>query len=99
LTRANSDHVTDSHGRRILDSCKVTDLRIGNGRLHNDIHGELTFHSHNGTSPLDYLLLNSNDFQHISHFQIDNVSEFSDHCGLSFSIRGRANMKIQPNGT
>jgi len=65
VPRANSDHVTDSHGRRILEVCNITYLRIGNGRLHNDIHGELTFHLHNGTSTLAYLLLKSNDFQHI----------------------------------
>ena len=35
-SRASQDHVTDTHGQRMIALCKSTSFVIGNGRLHND---------------------------------------------------------------
>lgn len=87
IPRANSDHVVDSHGRRLVDLCKTTSLLIGNGRLHTDQIGEFTFHSHNGSSTVDYILLGKDDFKCISNFEIVEQNEFSDHSGLNFCVK------------
>ena len=67
--------------------CKSTSFVIGNGHLHNDESvGEITFYSKNGSSVVDYFLLQKQDFSYVIDFRILNQNEFSDHSGLSFSF-------------
>ena len=67
--------------------CKSTSIVIGNGHLHNDESvGEITFYSKNGSSVVDYFLLQKQDFSYVIDFRILNQNEFSDHSGLSFSF-------------
>ncbi|MES9885080.1 MAG: endonuclease/exonuclease/phosphatase family protein, partial [Sedimenticola sp.] len=96
LDRVSQDSVTNAHGNSLLDLCKATSLRIANGRLGADKHnGAYTYFSRNGSSVIDYLLLNYNDFEYVQSFAIQNFTEFSDHAPLSFSLhtRGRRNME------
>ena len=70
-SRANQDIILDYNGRTTLDLCKSTGLLIANGRLFNDTNiGKFTFCSHRGQSTVDYLLLNFEDFENISYFDI-----------------------------
>ena len=63
-------------------------LLIANGRLFNDTDiGKFTFCSHRGQSTVDYLLLNFEDFENISYFDILEHNEHSDHAPISFNIR------------
>ena len=71
VDRANQDHVTDTHGRRLISLCIETGLCIGNGRLKNDTEGKVTYYSRNGASLIDYLLLSKNDFKHIKEFDVN----------------------------
>ena len=88
-TRVNKDHVLDPYGTRLLDLCKTTGLLLANGRLHNDESiGEYTFISHRGTSVVDYLLLNYNDFKYINIFEIEPINDLSDHSAIHFCIVG-----------
>ena len=85
--RVNKDHVLDTHGKRIIDLCKSTNLLIGNGRLHSDSGiGEFTFINHNGMSTVDYILLEYNNFSLIKDFNIMPINEFSDHCAFHFCV-------------
>jgi len=69
--RANRDHVIDTQGRRLIELCQTTSFVIGNGRLFKDRGiGNHTFHSVNGSSTVDYFLLNVNDFIHVTDFEI-----------------------------
>ena len=77
----------DSHGRSLLSLCKSTSLIIGNGRLYNDQNGEITFYSRNGCSTVDYFLLNFDDLKHVSTFEVNPISEFSDHCALRIYLK------------
>jgi exonuclease III len=89
--RVSVDHVIDTNGRRLLDLCQSASIIIGNGRLHNDRGiGDYTFHSINGSSVVDYLLLGADTIEYISHFEILPTTEFSDHSGISFNIMGNA---------
>ena len=86
-SRANKDRVLDYYGRYLLELCQCTGLLIANGRLFNDKNtGNFTFYSHQGQSTVDYLLLNFCDFDTLSHFEISEFNEFSDHAPLSFNI-------------
>ena len=87
-TRANRDNVTDAYGRRLLELCKTTNLLIANGRLGLDKDvGDFTFYGEKGCSVVDYLLLPLTDFETISSFKICDVTEFSDHAGISFGLK------------
>ena len=90
--RASCDHVTDCQGKRLIELCLATSLVIGNGRLHSDRGiGDFTFHSKNGSSVVDYVLLNFDDFDCLSNFCILPPNEFSDHSGLELSLTGIEN--------
>ena len=76
------------HGRRLIELCQSTSFILGNGRLHNDRGiGDYTFHSRIGSSTVDYVLLYSPDIKYITKFEIEEITEFSDHCGISFSVQ------------
>ena len=49
-SRENFDSTINNHGKRIIDICKIHDLRILNGRTKGDSLGRPTFH---GTSVVD----------------------------------------------
>ena len=85
--RENKDHVIDSYGKRLIVLCKTTNQLIANGRLGSDKGiGEFTFYGQKGCSAVDYLLLSLLDFETISHFNVCETTEFSDHAGITFGI-------------
>jgi hypothetical protein len=85
--RMSSDHIIDSHGRRLLEVCYSSGLIIGNGRLHKDKNiGNFTCCSNKGLSVVDYIMLNYEDFYIITDFDILPFTEFSDHAPLYFSL-------------
>ena len=67
--------------------CKSTDMRIVNGRLHNDAQvGSFTCMIVNGESLVDYLLTSYENFSIVHDFKILPFNEFSIHAPLYFSI-------------
>ena len=46
--RNNFDNILNSHGKRLLETCKIFDLRILNGRSKGDYLGNTTYHGKNG---------------------------------------------------
>jgi hypothetical protein len=84
--RKSMDNVTNAHGLKLIDLCKSTSLRNANGRLGNDHNGSFTFFNSLGSSVINYLLLKNQDFLFINNFSVSPLSEWSDHCALSFDI-------------
>jgi len=95
--RVNKDHVIDAYGRQLLSLCKTTDLIIANGRLPNDKSGEYTFQNNNGSSTVDYFLLNYHDFETIKDFYILSPTEFSDHNGVHIILSRTREPNELPN--
>lgn len=85
LPRASVDTVSNSQGTQLLDLCKSTSLKIGNGRL-DDGHC-FTYYSRIGTSVIDYILLKYESFHLVGQFKVLAFNEFSDHAPLQFSLR------------
>ena len=56
--RRSQDVAVNSSGRRLLELCKLTGMRIANGRVPGDEHGALTFLARGGIggSVVDYIL-------------------------------------------
>ena len=85
--RTSHDHVCNSFGNKLLSLCKENDLCIVNGRLEE---GKFTCHNLNrnrlGSSVVDYLISNFNNFPCMSKMQVHDLTEFSDHCPIEFSL-------------
>ena len=93
----NTDHVLDTHGRRLLLLCQTSDLFIANGRVHEDRSiGAHTFMSLNGMSTVDYLIANPSDLKCLSNFKILNFNEFSDHALVFLSLPRNLSNKPAP---
>lgn len=69
----------NNHGKRLLEICKNTDLRILNGKLCGDSIGRPTFHSILGVSVIDYAISDQDLVRHIANFIVKEQSSYSDH--------------------
>ena len=90
----------DSNGPLIIQLNQSTSSVIGNGRFHQDARiGEFTFHSLNGSSVVDYLILNIDDMQLVTDFCVLQPNEFSDHAGVTFSLHENRPITTQNKNT
>ena len=76
----------NTFGRKILNMCKSTGLRVCNGRF-GDESAKITFQNKNGCSIIDYLLLNRSAFDNISDFIVGKFNTFSCHAPLLIDIK------------
>ena len=68
--------------------CKETGLRIVNGRLHNDeCIGNYTCYNNRGSSVVDYLLTNYDNFDNVIDFMVGDANEYSKHAPITFSVK------------
>lgn len=77
--RQNFDNIVNDHGKQLLDLCKTCDLRILNGRSKGDTLGKFTFHSINGISTVDYIIVSHDLFTSVQGFAVKQPNIFSDH--------------------
>ena len=56
--RNNRDKKANKYGRKLVDLCIATDSYIMNGRTLGDIQGKFTCYQPNGTSTVDYAIVN-----------------------------------------
>ena len=83
--RSNENKVINKYGQLLLKFCINTGLKIANGRMFNDNGiGRFTYYSPNGSSTIDYLILNEGNI--ISKFKVLLKSVESDHCPIQFNI-------------
>jgi hypothetical protein len=81
----------NENGLKLLDMCKMSGLRMLNGRCGNDANvGEFTCHTVNGSSVVDYVCVSSSLLEKCHNFDIfDNVQQVSDHNMLSFNLNAK----------
>ena len=73
-------------GKRLLAVCQDASLLILNGRTIGDEHGQLTCHTHMGSSLVDYFLASPAIFSLQNHLEIKPLPPDSDHCPLHLRI-------------
>jgi hypothetical protein len=79
------------YGRRFIDMCRETPLRILNGRYIGDFMGNFTCIRPQGMSVVDYAAASPDLLQDIKHFSVHHyVPTLSDHCPISLTLRVRA---------
>ena len=84
--RSSMDKGINNFGKKLINLCQTTGLRIANGRKENDCNGNITFFNANGTSTIDYLLTDMNTLDTVFNFQTGKFNIFSDHAPLTFVI-------------
>lgn len=85
--RHNADRGVNNFGKKLINLCRTTGLKIVNGRNENDYNGNITFYNANGTSTIDYLLTDVYNFDNIAYFSTGIFNCFSDHAPVSFCIK------------
>ena len=81
--------VVCSRGKRLLELCCSSQIRILNGRTIGDCGGKFTCHKYGGSSVVDYIVTSEANLCNILCFQVnDFIGELSDHCSISCVIKG-----------
>ena len=86
--RVNLDKTVNSNGKKLIEFCKATDLKLVNSRYGDDRGiGEFTCYN-NGKSAIDYAIVSPVLMPNISGFAIDTFCKcLSDtHCPISISF-------------
>ena len=75
--RQSFDSIVNAFGHKLISLCKENDLKILNGHLEP---GRFTCMSHTGSSVVDYFITQTNNYSKILNININDLTEFSDHC-------------------
>ena len=71
--RNNCDTIVNQFGERLVELCRMCNVRIVNGRKIGDFTGKKTCHQWNGSSTVDYMLAYETVFNLIQTFRIYNI--------------------------
>ena len=83
----DADVSPTNYGRKLLDLCISTGLRIVNGRVGNDKGvGKYTCITHRGSSVVDYVLSMPGFFDKIMEFTVEDPTPFSDHNIITWQL-------------
>ena len=67
----NNDGYTTNNGNKLIELCKMSDLKIANVRLGKDRGiGNYSCHTTNGNSTIDYALLSMKLFPYVDDFYV-----------------------------
>ena len=92
--RANMDEKVCAYGNQLLELCKMTKMRILNGRKLGDVKGALSCHKYNGSSTVDYFISDDILYNEICYMQVhDWMPLLSDHCPISMCMNVNGHRK------
>jgi hypothetical protein len=86
LPRNSQDKTINDEGKLLLNFCKLTGLRVCNGRVLDDKQGKYTCVKSAGSSVVDYVLCKPELFSFFSKFQVLDPNIWSDHCMINFTL-------------
>ena len=87
IERQNCDKVVNAFGKRLIELCQMSGLRIVNGRKLGDSAGQKTCHEWNGSSTVDYMIIEESSFNKVKTFKVqEKLNHLSDHCPISAVI-------------
>ena len=89
--RNNMDkHKVCPVGRKLLDLCQSSSMRILNGRTVGDLLGAKTCFKWNGASTVDYALYEDRALHEVMYMKVqDFIGDLSDHCAISVCLKLR----------
>ena len=84
--RCNQDLIISQYGKKLIEYCVATHSYIANGRTLGDLQGKLTCHQVQGSSTVDYAIINENMKRYVKIFQVLDPSVGSDHCPIKVEL-------------
>ena len=96
IERQNQDCHTNNLDHMLINICKMTDLKIFNGRIGMDqIAGKFTYHASNGNRVIYYAVASTKLFPYITDFYVAYVvfdRTISDlHCAITLNLSRNMN--------
>ena len=86
LDRKSKDTDTyNNFGLSLIDLCCEHDIHMLNGRMFDDVDGNITCTSNEGRSLVDYIIASTNLFDKCSYFVVD-TQDFSDHFPVTCTL-------------
>ena len=73
-------------GKQLLDYCASTQSFIANGRIVGDLQGKFTCHKWNGSSTVDYAVINESMSKYTHSFRVLDPDTGSDHSAIRLKI-------------
>ena len=73
--RYSKDNVVTSRGRELNNFCIYSGLRILNGRIIGDFSGQMTCHTPNGSSVVDYFIASEPLLTNIAFFKVHKLND------------------------
>lgn len=86
MPRNSKDKIVNNFGRKLLDFCKATGMRILNGRTEGDKEGNFTYVSHMGKSVVDYAISTIHSLYLFMSFTV-GVNPESDHLPVTVNLK------------
>lgn len=94
----DSNAIIRSYGRSLLQLCIECDMSIVNGRFLGDNSGKFTCHERQGSSLVDYAVVDLDIFHMIDYFHVHNFyADISDHCPISLHLSAEIPVIKQQN--
>jgi hypothetical protein len=84
--RHSHDTHVNTHGRKLIQLCRTTGLRIMNGRSTSDETGSYTFQNSRGTSVIDYACMQYSALTLAKDLEVSDFTEFSDHAFITLTL-------------
>ena len=82
--RKSMDNTVNEYGKRLVDMCKYSRLRLLNGRTFGDLTGQVTCFQWNGCSVVDYFIADEDLLGFIEYFRVHDFKGcLSNHCKIS----------------
>ena len=93
--RYNKDTLVNDNGKLLIDFCKVSNMKILNGRLGSDKGvGDFTYRHPQGNSTIDYCVVTPNLVPHIKNFDVDVFDPLLSDCHSPIILTLRSNRTV-----
>jgi exonuclease III len=101
-SRQSLDTAINSHGRKLVEMLIATQIRILNGRTPGDYTGKLTCHTKQGSSAVDYMMLQEHFIENVVCLNVGKPTQHSIHCSVSLVLKcafsnEQSKLKLRPN--
>ena len=83
--RNNLDSVENQYGNWLVNLCISKQMVILNGRATGDTVGNYTYYGPNGSSTIDYFIINDSMYKYVNFVKVLELTSLSDHCPLLLS--------------
>ena len=99
FTRTSEDVDSNVQGKLFMEMLNASSMYVLNGRTPGDLSGKYTCHKYNGSSTVDYFVMQTNLFPNVLSMKILDIPWFTDHCPLSlmFKLNPTNSKKIHKN--